>query len=86
MRIFGKKESVKPTYDERLATLEELCSKLKREVVSNSMDLDTLRDKVLRKIQHKRKQEDETENSNDSLQEDGFGDIRKLQRVNRETN
>ena len=78
MGIFwNKKEekNVEPTFVERLEVLEALVSKLKREVLSNSMDLDTMRDKVLRKIQKRQKDNEQEENP---LPDDGFGEIRKI--------
>jgi len=76
MGIFFNKKPVKATYEERLATLEIEFSKVKREVISCVMDIDTLRDKVLRKIQKKRK--DNEEEVEGVAQEDGFNSIRKL--------
>ncbi len=79
MGIFWKKKTLNHTFDERLETLEVLVSKLKREVVSNTMDVDTLRDKVLRKLQTKRKKQEEDEKEVETgIPEDGFSDVRKL--------
>lgn len=79
MGIFWNKKPVKSTYDERLATLEEEVRKLKRETLGHTMDLETMRDKVLRKIQRKQKTEDLDElETNGNIPQDGFEDVRKI--------
>lgn len=50
-----KKEAVPATFEDRLTLQEQKISDLKREVVSLNMDNTNLRDKVLKKIQQKRK-------------------------------
>lgn len=80
MRIFQFRKKAETTFSERLETLEASISKLKREVVSNTLDIDTLRDKVLRKIQGKRKKEEEEE-TDSGLSDDGFDEVRKLKKV-----
>jgi len=72
MRIFRRKENVSATLSEEISILKAEITKLKREVLSNSLDIDAMRDKVLRKIQ-KRKPNDKN-----YLEEDGFNSVREL--------
>jgi len=54
-----KEENVPKTYIERLELLETEVRKQKNELIGLNMDMDTLRNKVLRKIQAKREQEEQ---------------------------
>lgn len=55
MRFFKKKEPIKPDFEARLTQQEQKIKELRREMVEVVMDIENLRDKVLRKIQSKRK-------------------------------
>lgn len=64
MLLFTKKkepEKVLPTFEERLVLLETELRKLKSETLALNMDMDTMRNKVLRKIQTKKQLETEDE-------------------------
>jgi len=74
MDWFRRKQNVLSTLEEEIDTLKAEVSKLKRETLSNSLDIDTLRDKVLRKIQKRKGHE----NKDNILEEDGFNSIREL--------
>ena len=75
---FSKRQTDVPTsFVERLELLEAIVSKLKRESVNNTLDIETMRDKVLRKIQKKRNGQDETEDNPPPLQ-DAFESVRKI--------
>jgi hypothetical protein len=62
------------TLKQRVDELEAVISKLKRETLNNSMDIDTIRDKVLRKIQNRKKPKE----SSLGTEDDGFDSIRSL--------
>jgi hypothetical protein len=66
MWLFKEKTDLK-TYEERIKTLELKVFKLESEVLSTILDQKIMRDKVLRKIQFKRPEEEEekTEESKD---------------------
>jgi len=53
------KRPVNVDFEDRLAELEQRFAKIKREVVELAFDNENLRDKVLRKIQQKRKVNEE---------------------------
>jgi len=76
MGIFSRKKATDQTINERIDNMEHTISKLKRDVLNTSMDLDSIRDKVLRKIQ-KRQKEDKDLDSN-SIPTDGFDGVRGL--------
>ncbi len=73
-----QKKDMQLTSNERLEQLEATVSTLKREVLSNSMDIDAMRDKVLRKLQIKRKKQNEEEKTDGLLQNDGLDGVREL--------
>lgn len=52
-----KPENVPKTYEERLSLLEVELRKVKSENLSLAIDIDTMRNKVLRKIQFKKQAE-----------------------------
>jgi len=54
-----RKTSVSDDFEARLTSLESKYNALKREVVEITMDVDTMRNKVMRKIQRKRDEEEE---------------------------
>lgn len=61
-----KEEKVLPSFEERLLNVEMDIRKLKNENIALNLDLESMRNKVLRKIQQKKTQEEE-ENDTDSF-------------------
>jgi len=60
-------KNVIETYERRLLDAEKEISRLKSEVLSIAVDHNTLRDKVLRKIQSKREERPETSANNSPI-------------------
>jgi len=61
MWLFQKRavNVVSNDFEARLTNLEQKFNKVKQEVLDCATDIDTMRDKVLRKIQTRRKDDDE---------------------------
>jgi len=76
--LSARSDNAKQTYEGRLLALEVAIAKLKREVLSNTMDIDLIRNKVLRKIQ-KRFNNNEADEADGAVPPvDGFEEVRKI--------
>lgn len=56
-----RKINVAKDFEDRLAVLEMKYNKIKSEILATAMDVDIIRDKVLRKIQFKKSKDHEEE-------------------------
>ena len=56
-----KEENVPKTYESRLNSIESRILKVESEILAVTIDQKIIRDKVLRKIQFKREEEEETD-------------------------
>lgn len=63
--VFWKKEKVEETSSERLSKLEKRLTRIEAELLDLAVAQDTIRNKVLRKIQFKKEKEEEEDKPQD---------------------